>query len=71
VGRALTRVQVPMTASIQGQSARKCSQRLRWPRVSRAGRSNRRKRRSLTEASRRPLGGESQVAVGGEQVGGQ
>ncbi len=48
-GSALTLLQAPRTASIQGQSARRCSQRFRWPRVSRAGRSNSRNRSSLTE----------------------
>jgi hypothetical protein len=36
-GSALTARQVSIRSLVQGQSARRCSHRLRWPRLSRAG----------------------------------
>ncbi len=50
--RALTAVQACSSSGVAGQSACRCSQRLRWPRVSRAGTCSSRNRSSLGAASR-------------------
>ena len=51
-GRALTVRQALIRSLVQGQSARRCSQRFRWPRVRRAGTCSSRNRSSFGAASR-------------------
>ena len=67
-GVALTVCQALIRVFSQGQSACRCSQRLRCPRVSRAGRCRRREPEQFRRRAAWFVRGESQVPETGEQV---